>query len=222
VSIDSTGFEIIENVLSVHDSERLLASLNTLKLEPLRGGIRRIEQMLPDVAALTHSPQLLRIAEGHLPGQPNLVRAIYFNKSPDNNWLVTWHQDRTVAVSERFDMDGWGPWSRKAGVWHVQPPIQVLEQMITLRVHLDAATAANGCLKILPGSHHMGLLASHAVSEKIDKTQAVYCEASVGGVVVMRPHVLHASEKSTTSAQRRVLHFEYSSFQLPAGIAWAA
>lgn len=222
MSIDSAGFEVFENVLSVQDSEQLLVSLNRLKLEPLRGGIRRIEQLLPEVAELAYSPQLLRIAEGHLPGQAKLVRAIYFNKSPDNNWLVTWHQDRTVAVSKRFDCEGWGPWSYKAGVWHVQPPLQVLEQMITLRVHLDAASVGNGCLKILPGSHHMGLLASDKVAEKIDKSQVLYCETAVGGVVAMRPHILHASEKSTTDAQRRVLHFEYSCFQLPSGIAWAA
>lgn len=220
MSFDNIGFEVIENVISVEDAERLLAILTKLKLKPFRGGIRRIDQLLPEVATLAQSPPLLHIAKKHLSAQPYLVRAIYFEKSPNNNWLVTWHQDRTVAVSDRFEMQGWGPWSLKAGAWHVQPPIEVLNNMVTIRVHLDSATTTNGCLKIIPGSHHLGLIASNRVLEKIDENQVAYCETSVGGAVVMRPHVLHASEKSIATTPRRVLHFEYSSFQLPEGIAW--
>ena len=219
---DSMGFEVIDSVVSVEEVQQLCAALARLKLAPLRGGIRRIEQLVPEVAVLAQSYQLLRIAKKYLSDQPRLVRAIYFDKSPDNNWLVTWHQDRTVAVSSRFEMQGWGPWSLKAGAWHVQPPIDVLERMVTIRVHLDSATTANGCLKIAPGSHRLGLVASDRVLQQIDTNRVVYCETPVGGAVVMRPHILHASEKSKVMTSRRVLHFEYSSFQLPDGIAWAA
>lgn len=222
MSLETAGFAVIERVLSDQDTEHLLSLLTRQKLEPLRGGIRRIEHLVPEVAALACSPQLTRIAQEHLSGKPRLVRAIYFDKSPENNWFVTWHQDRTVALSDRFGMAGWGPWSLKAGAWHVQPPLDVLENMVTIRVHLDAATAANGCLKIAPGSHRLGLIPSDKVLEHIDQRKVVYCEVPAGGVVVMRPHVLHASEKAITSAPRRVLHFEYSSFQLPTGIQWAA
>lgn len=222
MSLETAGFAVIEGVLSAQDTEHLLSLLTRQKLEPLRGGIRRIEHLVPDVAALACSPQLTRIARKHLSGAQHLVRAIYFDKNPENNWFVTWHQDRTVAVSDRFDMVGWGPWSRKADVWHVQPPLDVLENMVTIRVHLDAATTANGCLKIAPGSHRLGLIPSDKVLEHIDQHKVVYCEVPAGGVVVMRPHVLHASGKSITRAPRRVLHFEYSSFQLPTGIQWAA
>lgn len=221
MSLDSAGFEIIENVLSAQEAAQFRFLLSSLKLKPLRGGIRRIEQVVPEVATLARSSKLLAIAQKHLTGQPHLVRAIYFDKSPDNNWFVTWHQDRTVAVSDRFEMEGWGPWSLKSGAWHVQPPIEVLEKMITIRVHLDSATTSNGCLKIARGSHRLGLLASDGVLEQIDKNRVEYCEALAGGAVVMRPHVLHASEKSISNAPRRVLHFEYSIYQLPEGIAWA-
>jgi ectoine hydroxylase-related dioxygenase (phytanoyl-CoA dioxygenase family) len=219
--LDKLGFEIIEGVLSSQEAERLVSLLDSQKIAPLRGGIRRIEQLVPAVAVLAQSSRLLAIAKLHILGQPHLVRAIYFDKSPENNWFVTWHQDRTVAVSERFEKAGWEPWSLKAGAWHVQPPIEVLESMITIRVHLDAATADNGCLKIAPGSHRLGLLASEAVLEYVDRNQVVFCETPVGGAVVMRPHALHASEKSRSNAARRVLHFEYCSFQLPDGITWA-
>ena len=81
-----------------------------------------------------------------------------------------------MAVSDRFEMEGWGPWSLKAGAWHVQPPIEVLESMVTIRVHLDSASTINGCLKIAPGSHRLGLLASDAVLEDFDKNLVTYCE----------------------------------------------
>lgn len=119
-------------------------------------------------------------------------------------------------------MEGWGPWALKASVWHVQPPIAVLESMVTIRIHLDSATTANGCLKVAPGSHRLGLIPSDKVIEQVGKHDVVYCETPAGGAVIMRPHIMHASENSVTPASRRVLHFEYSSFQLPDGIAWAA
>ncbi|MDA3878490.1 MAG: phytanoyl-CoA dioxygenase family protein [Halothiobacillus sp.] len=219
--LDVDGVAVIERLLSVHDTELLCASLDTHALAPKRGGIRRIEQRVPEVNALAQGLPLMRVAQSHLVAPPQLVRAIYFDKSPGNNWLVTWHQDRTVAVSDRFDLVGWGPWSLKAGAWHVQPPIDVLEQMVTIRVHLDAATRANGCLKIVRGSHHLGLIETDRVRAHVDPARVVYCEAGAGSVVVMRPHVLHASEKSVTPARRRVLHFEFSDYPLPDGIGWA-
>lgn len=222
MSFENAGYEILEPVISSEEAGHLLALLSQQQLEPLRGGIRRIEQLVPEVAALAHSSKLLHIAQRYLSAPAQLVRAIYFDKSPDNNWLVSWHQDKTVAVSERFEHAGWGPWSLKADVWHVQPPLEVLEQMVTIRIHLDPAIQDNGCLKIARGTHQLGLLAADSVLEHIDHDQVIYCETPIGGAVVMRPHLLHASEKSITPTPRRLLHFEYSSFQLPDGIAWAA
>ena len=221
MNFEEAGYEIIDNLIAPDMAQSLLLELTQLKLEPLRGGIRRIEKLLPRVAELAHSPQFISTAHGHLSSQPELVRAIYFDKSPDNNWYVTWHQDRTVAVSQRFEAEGWGPWSMKSGAWHVQPPLEVLQNMVTIRLHLDAATASNGCLKVLHGTHNMGLLAAETVQEYIGKNPAVYCESPVGGAVIMRPHILHSSEKSVSPLPRRILHFEYSSYRLPEGISWS-
>lgn len=222
MNFDKAGFEVLNEVVTVADAERFLCALDELTIEPLRGGIRRIEKLVPDIAVLAQSENLLNTAQQYLSGKPSLVRAIYFDKSPNNNWLVTWHQDRTVAVSEQFEMDGWGPWTLKSGAWHVQPPTDVLESMITIRIHLDAATIDNGCLKVSPGSHNLGILPSGKVVDAIDKNSVVYCEASVGDAIIMRPHLVHSSEKSSTNSPRRVLHFEYSSYKLPDGVEWAA
>lgn len=218
---DVDGFTVRERFLSGRDVELLCTALDTLSLAPQRGGIRRIEQRLPEVRALAQGLPLRRIAQSYLAAPPQLVRAIYFDKSSANNWLVTWHQDRTVAVSDRFERAGWGPWSLKAGAWHVQPPVEVLERMVTIRIHLDAATRANGCLKLVRGSHRLGVLDADRVRDQLDPARVVYCEAGVGSMIVMRPLMLHASEKSVTPVRRRVLHFEFSDYALPEGIGWA-
>lgn len=221
MNFDDVGFEIIENLVAPDMVQTLITELTQLKLEPLSGGIRRIEQRVPLVASLAKSSDILSVARQHLSGQPELVRAIYFDKSPDNNWFVIWHQDRTVAVSSRFEAKGWGAWSVKADVWHVQPPIAVLQEMVTIRIHLDDATVSNGCLKIIPSSHTLGILTAESVQNTVHQEQAVYCEVPAGGAVIMRPHIVHSSEKSVVPLPRRILHFEYSSYKLPEGITWS-
>jgi Phytanoyl-CoA dioxygenase (PhyH) len=221
MSFADSGFELIERFITPLQTASLLELLANVDVPPLRGGLRRIDQLIPQVAQLAISETLLNAAQKRLTNTPKLVRAIYFDKSPENNWLVTWHQDKTVAVTEKFEDEEWGPWSKKAGVWHVQPPLSVLENMITIRIHLDDATSANGCLKIVPGSHKLGIFKDEK-TELTSKNNIVYCEVAAGGALVMRPHVLHASEKSSVDRPRRVLHFEYSSYQLPDDIAWAA
>ena len=119
MSFADTGFEIRENLLTPEQVSALLSALTQLKLAPLRGGIRRIDKLLPQVDELAHSSVLLSVAEQYLSSQPELVRAIYFEKSPGNNWFVTWHQDRTVSVSSRFEADGWGTCQTSALSDHV-------------------------------------------------------------------------------------------------------
>ncbi len=222
VDFENAGFEVIPEFISPSEVRALLEGLRACRLEALCGGIRHIDHLLPAVAALARAPRVLSAAARRLSGPPRLVRTIYFEKSPANNWLVTWHQDRTIAVSERFEAEGWGPWSRKDEVWHVQPPLKVLEAMITVRVHLDAAHKENGCLKLVPGSHNAGLLPTAKVHEYVEEKAVTYAEVPAGGALLMRPHLLHASEKALSPRPRRVLHFEYSSYVLPDGITWIA
>lgn len=119
MAFDDIGFEILEHILAAEEVKNLLTVIGKHKLGVLDGGIRRIDQLVPEVACLAKSEKTISIAKRYLGSAPQLVRAIYFDKSPGNNWFVTWHQDRTVAVSERFEEEGWRSWSIKAGVWHV-------------------------------------------------------------------------------------------------------
>ncbi len=215
------GFEIVEGILSKEYVQTIIDDLSRLDFGGQTGGIRNVEKKSRVVLTLVNDQTVVALAFHYLQSSPQLVRAIYFNKTPENNWLVTWHQDKTVAVSHRFDKTGWGPWSKKDGVHHVQPPIDVLNQTITLRIHLDASTRKNGCLRVIPKSHCDGLLSQASLSQLVSSTECMDCVVDVGGVLVMKPHIVHASSKALVPSNRRVLHLEYSCFQLPAGVHWA-
>jgi ectoine hydroxylase-related dioxygenase (phytanoyl-CoA dioxygenase family) len=215
------GFELLQNFISEDLLQTLLREIAPLSIEDIKAGLRNADKKLPAVHQFAHSPLVIEKASEYLCGHVALVRAILFDKNPDHNWLVTWHQDRTVCVSQRADIRGWGPWTIKDQAIHVQPPLEVLNQMVTFRLHLDNAHQHNGCLRVIPGSHREGLLTSEQIRTITHHQPATVCDASAGSLLVMRPHLLHASSKSTSMTRRRVIHLEYSSYQLPAGLSWA-
>lgn len=215
------GYEIIEDFLPIDQLRLIRAQLEEVPLAKSTGGVRNIDKKVSSVATLAASEHMRNHARRYLAGSPLLVRAILFDKTQDTNWLVSWHQDRTVAVSKRFDLVGWGQWTIKDGVHHVQPPIDVLEQMVTFRIHLDNTDSTNGCLRVMPGSHCMGLLRSSEIQRYVSDHAPVHCEASAGSALAMRPHLLHSSGKATRACRRRVLHLEYGSYDLPVGVRWA-
>ena len=83
------------------------------------------------------------------------VRAILFDKTPSTNWGLPWHQDRTIVVTRRVEVEGFGPWTVKRGLLHVAPPFDLLAGMVTLRIHLDPVPETNAPLLIAPGSHRL-------------------------------------------------------------------
>lgn len=141
---------------------------------------------------------------------PVPFRATLFDKSVASNWLVVWHQDTVLPLKERNDDGEWGPWSEKAGVLYAHAPAWALKQVIALRLHLDDSTVNNGPLRVLPGSHRGGVLTDQEVEQVAGRTPAVDCLGACGGVVAMRPLLVHASSKATTDEPRRVLHIEYA------------
>lgn len=215
------GYELINEFLSRDELMAIDREVELAKLPAKAGGIRNADKKFSSVRDLANSEKLYAHAKAYLSGQPALVRAILFDKTADNNWLVSWHQDRTVAVSKKLTMQNWGPWSVKDGVHHVQPPVDVLDQMVAFRIHLDATNQENGCLRVMPGSHKFGILEQAVIQQYVQSHKPMVCEAPAASALVMRPHVLHSSRKASKPSQRRVLHLEYSSFELPSGLAWA-
>jgi ectoine hydroxylase-related dioxygenase (phytanoyl-CoA dioxygenase family) len=137
-------------------------------------------------------------------------RATLFDKSPMSNWLVGWHQDTALPLRERQEVPGWGPWSIKDGVNYAHAPASALRQVLALRLHLDDSAQENGPLRVLPGTHTRGVFDDDALHELAKGLAAVDCLVPRGGILLMRPLVVHASSKSKSNAPRRVLHIEYA------------
>jgi ectoine hydroxylase-related dioxygenase (phytanoyl-CoA dioxygenase family) len=140
----------------------------------------------------------------HLP-----VQCTYFQKTPQQNWLVAWHQDRSMPVRESVESAEWTGWTEKEGMTFAQPPDLVLRNMIAIRLHLDAVTMDNGALRVIPGSHRSGTLTPAQIQQLRETQSAIAGTTDKGAAFVMRPLLLHASAKSIVPAQRRVLHFLY-------------
>lgn len=220
LDINCDGYEIIEGFLTRADIDNLIAEIEEKKLPPVKGGFRNAENTFPLIDKLSSSSTLLETAGRYLQGKPKFVRAILFDKTPDNNWLVAWHQDKSVTLSEKIELAGWGPWTVKAGVHHVQPPQDVLDNMITFRIHLDDTSNENGCLKVIKGSHKHGVMATSKVVEIANTHEHTDCEVFAGDCIAMRPLIIHASSKSLKPKSRRVIHIEYTGHDLPEGICW--
>ena len=149
------------------------------------------------------------------------MRGVVFDKSPSANWYVTWHQDLSIPVKTRLESSGFGPWSIKDGVPHVQPPAWVLEAMLSVRIHLDDCLEEHGAVRFIPGSHQGGILERDEIERWKSKGVASLCQARKGDLILMRPLILHSSPKAQSPMHRRVLPIEYANVDLPDGIEWA-
>ncbi|NRB41976.1 MAG: phytanoyl-CoA dioxygenase family protein [Pseudomonadales bacterium] len=221
MNIEENGFELHKDFLDQVSIEEIINEIESLDSNYPKHGIRNAEKKLLSVKKLVDSNLLRDKAKNFLTGEPQIVRVIVFDKTPDKNWLVTWHQDKTISVSEKAEISGWGPWTLKDGINHVQPDIRVLEDMITFRIHLDDANESNGCLKVIPNSHSLGILTKNDQDRVVNEVEEHICSAKSGDLLVMRPHLLHSSSKGKAPSHRRIVHVEYSSFKLPMGLAWA-
>ena len=215
------GFKVIDHFLDRNQLDRVIAELDAINVFDHVAGIRNAEKKFQSVSELSHSLQLQSLFFPYLGEKINLVRVILFDKTIDNNWLVTWHQDKTIAVSSRFNKQGWGPWSIKEGIHHVQTPLEVLEKTMTCRIHLDDTNEDNGCLRVIPNSHRRGILSAYEIQKQQQTKEYVDCQCKAGSALLMYPHLLHASSKAKIPSSRRVLHIEYSAYSLPDGVEWS-
>ena len=206
--LDKSGFLLLEEFIGADFVEKISAEACHLELDAGQGGLRNAELRLESVREWLCSEQFVLKVSEFFEEDFKVLRCILFDKNPKNNWSVTWHQDRTVAVTAVFEAEGWGAWSIKGGVHHVQPPESVLNQLVTLRVHLDDAMVDNGCLRVIPASHRLGVLSHGEIIEAVSAGVPYLCEAKASSTLVMRPLLIHSSKKATVPAQRRILHIE--------------
>ncbi len=224
--LERDGFAIVPAVISAYEIDRLLAELGDAEISRARrndavyGGRNLLRaHAVQDLAA---SCAIRALVEPVLGEQALPVRALFFDKTPGANWPVLWHQDLSIAVTEQHSIEGWGPWSSKAGVPHVQPPVSILEAMLAVRLHLDDCGLDNGPLRVVPGSHRLGRLRRDQVGACRQEIEEVICKAPAGAALLLRPLLLHASSPSRTPSHRRVIHIEFAPNDiLPPPLVWA-
>jgi hypothetical protein len=226
-AVDHDGFAVVPDVVAPSIIDELVEAIERagpldamLRREGEVYGMRDLLRAIPKVRQLAGSPALLDLVDSILGPGSFAVRGLLFDKTTAANWSVPWHQDLTIAVRARKDASGYGPWTVKAGIPHVRPPVEVLERMLTVRLHLDDCQAGQGPLRVLPGSHRDGKLGAEPTQGWLERQVAVSCLVGQGGVVLLRPLLLHASSAATEPSRRRVIHLEYANDRLPAGVDW--
>ena len=222
-----TGYAIRERVIpeavvqELRDAVEDLPEVGEVKRRAGRVyGARHLFRLSPAIENFARSSEMLAVVRELAGAEGFPVRSLFFDKVEGANWSAGWHQDLTIVVKERREVLGYGPWSDKNGIPHVQPPAEVLRRMVTLRVHLDDCTADNGALRVIPGSHRDGVLDDAALEERVRSESAVTCEVGAGGIVAMCPLMLHASSPAESPRHRRVVHIEYAVDELPGGLEW--
>lgn len=218
MTIHQDGFAIEPGVLNEAEVAQLRQAVAAP--QPGRGGVRNLPDAVPEVRDLAVSPKLMALVEAVLGKGAFPVRGILFDKIAGANWKVPWHQDLTIAVRERLETPGFGPWTVKDGVTHVQPPVDVLQRMLAVRLHLDDCGEDNGPLCVLPGSHGHGRLGASEIDAYRATHQPVVCTANQGDAILMRPLLLHASSAALSPSHRRVIHIEYAACPLPQPLTW--
>lgn len=181
--------------------------------------IRNLLGKIPDLQRCLFNKNLKTILSS-IDGNLFLTKALFFDKPAKSNWYVTWHQDTTINVKHKIEMDGFSGWTKKEDAFGVVPPEEVLFKTVTIRVHLDDTTDENGALQVMAGSHNK-ILNDQEISLITGSSIASTIEVMAGGIQIMRPLLLHASSKSTNNKNRRVIHLEFNVADLPGGLEWA-
>jgi ectoine hydroxylase-related dioxygenase (phytanoyl-CoA dioxygenase family) len=218
--IHRDGFAVVPDVLPQSQVAELAAHVEPL-LRELPAGVRSLAAKAAKVHQLAQSHEVRSLVQPVLGAGARLVRSILFAKSAEANWQVAWHQDLTIAVQQRAEVDGFASWSMKDEVQHVQPPVHVLERMLTVRLHLDRTDETNGALWLSPGSHLLGRIRASDAARTADQLGKELCAVQAGDALLFRPLTLHASRKATVDSPRRVIHLEFANVTLPAPLTWA-
>ncbi|SHE76893.1 phytanoyl-CoA dioxygenase family protein [Chryseobacterium sp. OV279] len=220
------GFTVIHSVFSDEEIEKIIEVIqnvdtskeNFRKSDDLFA-VRQFLKEVPDVKDLVFNDAIKTIVRELFGKQYVAVKSIYFDKPETSNWYVAYHQDLTISVDKKLEMQGFGPWTTKKNQFAVQPPLPILENICTIRIHLDDTDEHNGALKVVPGSHAKGIYRPETIDWNTETEEI--CNVEKGGIMIMKPLTLHGSNRTTDGRRRRVIHIEFSDMELPQQLKWS-
>jgi ectoine hydroxylase-related dioxygenase (phytanoyl-CoA dioxygenase family) len=224
--IEKNGFTIINNIFTEDEIAHLItiiqkadSSNDTFRKTKDLFAIRQFLKEVPDIVPFILTQKLSSIIAPLFGTDYAVVKSIYFDNPGDSNWFVAYHQDLTISVNQKIDIAGFGPWTVKQNQYAVQPPLSILENNFTIRIHLDDTDENNGALRVIPGSHKKGIYRAETINW--NEESEVVCSVLKGGIMIMRPLLLHASSRTNNNHKRRVAHIEFSNQQLPSPLLWS-
>lgn len=223
--LNNNGFNVIEDIYTPAEVEQLLQLIeqtpvnrdNFRKTNDLFA-IRQFLKEVPQASPLIFNKKLITLIDEIFGSEYFVIKSIYFDKPPQSNWFVAYHQDLTIAVDKKTELPGFTAWTVKQNRFAVQPPIEILRNNFTIRIHLDDTDEHNGALKVIERSNQKGIYRPEKINWANDAE--TICKVKQGGIMLMKPLLLHASNRSTDNRPRRVIHIEFSNTELPAGINW--
>lgn len=227
--INNEGFSIINNVYTTNEVEKLISlienvtkndfNVSTFRKSQDLFAIRQFHKEIPETLDLIFNQNLKEIIKSNFGTGYFITKSIYFDKPEKSNWFVAYHQDLTISVNKKIDVENFENWTVKQNQYAVQPPKEILENNFTIRIHIDKTTKDNGALKVINNSHSKGILRIENLDFENEKE--TICEVEKGGIMIMKPLLFHASNKTTNNEKRRVIHIEFSKQELPAELQWS-
>ncbi len=224
--LQNEGFTTIASIYSAEETAALIHAIehadstrSTFRKSKDLFAVRQFLKEIPQTATLIFNENLKQVIRQLFGADYFVVKSIYFDKPEESNWFVAYHQDLTISVDQKVRLENYGPWTVKQDQFAVQPPLEVLQNIFTIRIHLDDTDAQNGALKVIPGSHLKEIYRPETIDWKLE-TETI-CAVPQGGIMIMRPLLLHSSGRTVNLSRRRVIHIEFSNYTLPKEMNWA-
>jgi ectoine hydroxylase-related dioxygenase (phytanoyl-CoA dioxygenase family) len=220
------GFAIADEIFTQQEIDQLLSVVSntdttktTFRKTHDLFAIRQFLKEIPAAVSIIFNDKLRLVISKVFGNDFFAVKSIYFDKPEQSNWFVSYHQDLTISVENRYEAEGFSLWTVKQNQFAVQPPLNILLNNFTIRIHLDDTDEQNGALRIIPKSHLKGIVRPD-VFEKNTESEII-CSVKKGGIMIMKPLLLHASNRTTNNKKRRVVHVEFSNQKLPGKLNWS-
>lgn len=224
--ITNLGFTIIENIFSENDVNEIISLIENADASKINFrkstdlfAIRQFLKEIPKVKNVIFNDKLKEVIHRLFGEKYFIVKSIYFDKPESSNWYVSYHQDLTISVDHKIDADDFKFWTLKQKQFSVQPPLQILKNIYTVRIHLDDTDIHNGALRVIENSHSKEIFRPEFIDWKVEKERV--CNVKKGGIMIMKPLILHSSNRTTNDKRRRVIHIEFSDAELPYNLNWA-
>lgn len=226
IDLAENGFTTVDNIYSDNEIEQILLTIDqadkdkeTFRKSADLFAIRQFLKEIPETKNLVFNDNLKSVVRQLFGDNYFVVKSIYFDKPETSNWYVSYHQDLTISVDKKVELENFGPWTTKQNQFAVQPPIDILENIFTIRIHFDDTDENNGALRVIPKSHSKKIYRPETINWTTETETT--CNVSKGGIMIMKPLILHSSSRTTNNKRRRVIHIEFSNQELPTELKWA-